>query len=124
MTTGPHVDAAIFIDNFNKLWPDANLRFPGEHVAWSLDGTQMLAHAPSDEELYAEMDRHGKKDFVSDDLVPGDCFVTGSFLFKLLDEDPGGRPTGSSPSTGPPAGTKTPAGPVGRIGCTRSFRRS
>jgi hypothetical protein len=53
-------------------WPDPNFsknqsRFPveelwkyaGQHVAWSWDGTRILASAPSDEELYQKLVEEG-----------------------------------------------------------------
>jgi hypothetical protein len=35
-----------------------------QHVAWSEDGKQILAHAPTQEELYDEIDRRGLTHYV------------------------------------------------------------
>jgi hypothetical protein len=83
------IDPNVFIDNLNRLWADAENRFPWEHVAWSLDGTQMLAHAPSPAELEKELERLGITDYIGDFLIPGDCVVAGAFAPDLLDEAAG-----------------------------------
>jgi hypothetical protein len=68
----PNLDMNVFIENTNKALPDALARYPWEHVAWSLDGTTILAHAPDLGDLYREVDRLGITDFVSDFLAPED----------------------------------------------------
>lgn len=68
----PDLDPNVFIENTNKELPAALARYPWEHVAWSLDGTTILAHAPDLGDLYREVDRLGIKDFVADYLAPED----------------------------------------------------
>ena len=47
----------------------------GYVIAWSMDGTRMLAFARDYDELYDEMNRRGIKDFVGDgSLADGEPF--------------------------------------------------
>jgi hypothetical protein len=74
----PDLDPNVFIENTNARLPDALARYSNQHVAWSLDGTRILAHAATLDALYKEVDRLGIKDFVTDFLVPEDDFIIGS----------------------------------------------
>jgi hypothetical protein len=71
MTT-PDLDPNVFIENLNTRWEQAFANYPYEHVAWSMDGTTVLAHSPTIDGLIDEVGRLGIKDFVADYLVPGD----------------------------------------------------
>ena len=50
----PWVDGAAFIENVNRIPPELQLQYAGMHVAYSLDGTQILAKGKD----YAELDRN------------------------------------------------------------------
>jgi len=70
----PHTlsDPNVFIENTNRLLPQALQDFSWQHVAWSLDGTEILAHAPTLKELYEQVDDRRITDFVVDFLMPED----------------------------------------------------
>lgn len=40
-----------FNENIHKFPPEELLKYRGQHVAWSLDGTRILASAGTEEEL-------------------------------------------------------------------------
>jgi hypothetical protein len=70
--TSPDVDPNVFIENVNTRWKEAFTQYPYEHVAWSRDGTAVLAHSPTIDGLIGELRRLKIDDFVADYLVPGD----------------------------------------------------
>lgn len=47
----PVIDGALFIENVNRFPPEERIKFAGQHVAWSLDGTKILASAEEEEEV-------------------------------------------------------------------------
>src|SRR5258706_16142602 len=61
----------------------------GQYIAWSLDAKEILAHAWTLEEVYAEMDRLGRRDFVAD-FLPAAWDITG----RPVEAD--GKPTAAS----------------------------
>lgn len=71
---GTDLDSTLFLDNLDANWPEAFAKYPYEHVAWSTDGTRVLAHSPSIDGLIDELDRLGISEYVADYLVPGDDF--------------------------------------------------
>jgi hypothetical protein len=50
----PWVDSNLFTDNVNKFPPEELLKYAGQFVAWSLDGTRILASGVDE----LEMERH------------------------------------------------------------------
>jgi hypothetical protein len=52
----PIFDGAVFGDNQKRLSRDVYLQHLNKHVAWSLDGSQIVASADTLEGLMAEMD--------------------------------------------------------------------
>lgn len=50
----PWVDGALLNENRNKFPREELLRYAGKHVAWSLDGTQILASGNT----FAEVDKN------------------------------------------------------------------
>ncbi len=59
-------DSVEFIRNMRTRHLDACDRYAGKNIAWSEDGTQVLAAAEDLSDLYAEMKRLGIEDFVID----------------------------------------------------------
>jgi hypothetical protein len=59
-------DSAEFVRNCNKHSFEEIRRYAGMNIAWSGDGTQILAAAHGLDELFAEMDRRGITDYVVD----------------------------------------------------------
>ena len=55
-----------FIRNMRQHHLEASRRYAGKNIAWSADGTQVLAAAEELADLYAEMARQGVTDFVVD----------------------------------------------------------
>ena len=54
----PWMDPA-FLKNWRQLPEEELDRYSGQYVAWSWDGTRILAGAPSDEELYRKLKDEG-----------------------------------------------------------------
>jgi len=55
----PWIDGRVFTDNVNNF-PTAELwKHIGEHIAWSLDGTQILAGDRDPSELIRKLDAAG-----------------------------------------------------------------
>jgi hypothetical protein len=48
---GLWVNSRLFTENFNKLPRDQVLRYAGQHVAFNLDGTQILASGADEMEM-------------------------------------------------------------------------
>ena len=64
------------INNANN-YPQEKLQpLLGQYIAWSLDCKEILAHAWTLEEVYEEMDRLGRDDFMYD-YLPSDWDCTG-----------------------------------------------
>lgn len=86
----PHTlsDPNVFIENTNRLLPQVLQDYPWQHVAWSVDGTEILAHAPTLKELYSQVDERGITEFVVDFLMPEDGVwpATGSTLHAVAAE--------------------------------------
>ena len=53
------MDMNLFIRNSNSHDSDKLASYSDQHVAWSEDGKEILTHACSLSELYAELDRQG-----------------------------------------------------------------
>ena len=58
------MDPNEFNRNLSAHTPDELAPCYGQRVAWSLDGKESLAHAPTEDELYAEIGRRGLKQYV------------------------------------------------------------
>ena len=71
------MDGNQFIRNCNAYPPEELAKYAGQHVAWSMDGKTILGHASELGDLFAEMDRQGIKDFVSDWIFPPDSSFLG-----------------------------------------------
>ena len=55
-------------ENRDKFPPEELWKYAGQHVAWSWDGTRIVASAPTLEELYKRLDELG----VDSERVIGD----------------------------------------------------
>jgi hypothetical protein len=55
------MNATEFILNCNARTPEELAPYIDQHVAWSLDGTKILAHGKEWEDLFREMERVGLK---------------------------------------------------------------
>ncbi len=55
----PWVDANQFNENFNKFPSAELLKFAGQHVAFSLDGTQILASGVDEMEMERRLKESG-----------------------------------------------------------------
>ena len=64
------MNASEFTHNVAAQTPEQLRPFLNRHVAWTEDGTRVLAHAATLEELYREIDRMGHKRYVIG-FVPG-----------------------------------------------------
>jgi hypothetical protein len=53
-----------FIHNVNAHSLEELAPYEEQHVAWSMDGKQILAHAPTLADLYREIDRRGLTEYV------------------------------------------------------------
>jgi hypothetical protein len=53
------MNGAEFIRNCNAFDPDELARYENQHVAWSEDGRQILAHADTPEELFRILKEKG-----------------------------------------------------------------
>src|SRR5215470_10726493 len=58
------MDANEFIRNVGSHSPDEMVPFEEQYVAWSEDGKHVLAHAPTREDLYREIDAKGLTRYV------------------------------------------------------------
>jgi hypothetical protein len=47
----PWVDGGLFNDNFNKFPMEELAKYSGQHVAWNLEGTRILASGVDDDEV-------------------------------------------------------------------------
>ena len=63
-------------NNANNYPAEKLLPLTGQFIAWSLDGKEILTHAWTLEEVYEEMDRLGRRDFVYD-YLPHDWEMIG-----------------------------------------------
>jgi hypothetical protein len=84
------MDTNQFIDNCNRYPDEKLLPLLGKHVAWSTDGTEILAHANTLAELFVEVDRLGLTDYVAD-YLPRDEFFGGGLtdisITELMADD-------------------------------------
>jgi hypothetical protein len=97
--TADEFDANVFIRNRNA-WPTEKfLLYAGKHVAWSGDGTTILAAADTAEELFEVMDATFPPDefYVLGYLPPGPYVDQ-----RVVANPPGGYPFG------PPANGTNP----------------
>lgn len=68
------VDGAVFNDNANRFPREELLRYAGRHVAWSRDGTRILASGRDEDDLDVALKAAGLglKDVVLDFIPPDD----------------------------------------------------
>ena len=68
------VDGALFNENWNKFLAKEVLKYADEHVAYSVDGTRILAHGKTLEEALAALTAAGldPEKVVWDQLPPAD----------------------------------------------------
>lgn len=71
------VNANEFIRNVSEHSLEFLAPFVEKHVAWSVDGKQLLAAADTLEELHKEIDRLGLKDYVIDFILNPDIRYFG-----------------------------------------------
>ena len=64
------------ITNANNYPQEKLLPLLGQFIAWSLDGKEILTHAWTLEEVFEEMERRGRKDFMYD-YLPAEWDFTG-----------------------------------------------
>jgi hypothetical protein len=60
------IDSNEFTRNVSKHTLEELAPYVEQHVAWSIDGKQLLAHAQELPDLYKEIDRLGLKEYVVD----------------------------------------------------------
>ena len=104
------MDANEFIRNVGSHSPDEMVPFEEQYVAWSEDGKHVLAHAPTREDLYREIDAKGLTRYVVGFVPnPDISFLGGGALFdlhapELPDQDTGpvARRGGGSPQASDP----------------------
>jgi hypothetical protein len=58
----PEVDLVVFEENRHKFPPEQLLPHAGKYIAWSGDGTRVVASADTEEELYSVLDAAGIRD--------------------------------------------------------------
>jgi hypothetical protein len=58
----PEVDLVLYEENRNKFPPEQLLPYAGRYIAWSGDGTRVVASAETEEELYSIVDAAGIRD--------------------------------------------------------------
>jgi hypothetical protein len=78
------MNGAEFIRNCNAFDPDELARYENQHVAWSEDGRQILAHAPTPEGLMMEIKRLELKHFVTDFIELNTKLSLGGSLTETL----------------------------------------
>lgn len=72
-------DAGTFIRNLNKHFPpEKQLPYFGQVIAWSDDGTTMLAHARTHDELFDELERRGIAEYVIDAMLADHAPANGT----------------------------------------------
>jgi hypothetical protein len=69
---GIGMNAAEFIRNSGAMTPEQLAAYENQHVAWSEDGKQILASAPTLGALFVELDRRGLKHCVVGFIPPLD----------------------------------------------------
>ncbi|HXG09935.1 MAG TPA: hypothetical protein VNK04_09115 [Gemmataceae bacterium] len=52
-------DTRHYPENRSKVPPEEMLKYAGEHVAWSPDGTRILAHGRDQDQVIAELEAAG-----------------------------------------------------------------
>jgi hypothetical protein len=65
------IDGAEMIANANAYPQEKKLPHLGKYVAWSMDCKEILASGWTPEEVYEEMDRLGRDDFITDYFPAG-----------------------------------------------------
>jgi len=63
-------------NNANNYPAEKLLPLTGQFIAWSLDGKEILTHAWTLEEVFDEMERRGRRDFIYD-YLPAEWDMTG-----------------------------------------------
>jgi len=71
------MDVQEFTRNLSAHTAEELAPYEEQHVAWSEDGKQILAHAPSLAELYQEIDRKGLTGYVIGFIPSGDISDLG-----------------------------------------------
>jgi hypothetical protein len=74
------MNGAEFIRNCNAFDPDELERYENQHVAWSDDGKQILAHAAELPDLIREIEKRGLTHYVLDFIPSGDAISLGGGL--------------------------------------------
>ena len=72
--TTPLIDGPAFNRNRNKAPPELDRELAGQHVAWEIDGTRVIAHHPDILELVKIIEQLGR--------------TTGDVVFEFLPLDP------------------------------------
>ncbi len=72
------MNGAEFIRNCNAFDPEKLAQFENQHVAWSEDGRQILAHAATLEDLNREVQRLGISNYVFDFIPSADQISIGA----------------------------------------------
>ncbi|HXG09573.1 MAG TPA: DUF5678 domain-containing protein [Gemmataceae bacterium] len=55
----PWVDSNLFTENFNKYPAEELLKYAGQYVAWTLDGTRILASGSDELEMEERLKEMG-----------------------------------------------------------------
>jgi hypothetical protein len=73
----PWVDGRLFNENCNNFPAEELLRHAGQYVAWKLDGTEILASAPSEPKLHGRLRQMGidPSQIVGEYIPPPDMSV-------------------------------------------------
>lgn len=83
---------ACFTENRLKFPPEELLKYAGKHIAWSWDGTHVVASADSHAEIFEKVKALGVNPsrVVYDYVDPPDTFCCGSAMFDPLPATPAG----------------------------------
>jgi hypothetical protein len=77
------VDIKRFITNTGRCAPEKLAAYSDQHVAWSEDGTEILAHACELSELYEDLDRRGITRYVVGYIPASDVSDLGGATFEV-----------------------------------------
>lgn len=80
------MDTTEFIRNVNAHSLEELAPYEEQHVAWSMDGKQILAHAATLADLYREIDRRGITEYVVDYIPSPDISTLGGDISTLAGE--------------------------------------
>ena len=72
--------ANVYLENCNSFPADRLIPYRGKHVAWSMDGKEIVASADSHEELAARIKELGRRDIVRSYIDPDPVIVPANSI--------------------------------------------